>query len=120
MFNRINYKNPKKKKKKKKTKLNDIPKLVHEYTNQYSNYIYYRWVQQSSLLKGSSHSNSAIGCIFLILLTWHILKYIPIAYTSTTNVTLDWKEFVAFYELLISYEEVQNYAIEHYPNLTYF
>jgi hypothetical protein len=42
------------------------------------------------------------------------------AYTSTTNVTLDWKDFVAFYELVFVYEEVENYAIEHYPNLTYF
>jgi len=35
-------------------------------------------------------------------------------------VTLDWKDFVAFYELVISCEEVESYAIEHYPGLTYF
>jgi hypothetical protein len=35
-------------------------------------------------------------------------------------VTLNWKYFVAFYELIISYEEVESYAINHYPNLTYF
>jgi hypothetical protein len=35
-------------------------------------------------------------------------------------VTVDWKDFVAFYELVISYEEVESYAIEHNPNLTYF
>ncbi len=34
-----------------KAELNDIPKLVQEYTNKYSNYIYYHWIQQSSLLK---------------------------------------------------------------------
>jgi hypothetical protein len=28
----------------KKEKLNGIPKLTQEYTNKYSNYIYYRWV----------------------------------------------------------------------------
>jgi hypothetical protein len=28
--------------------------------------------------------------------------------------------FVAFYELVISCEEVESYVIEHYPYLTYF
>ncbi len=28
--------------------------------------------------------------------------------------------FIAFYELVISYEEVESYAIEHYLYLTYF
>ncbi len=40
------------------------------------------------------------------------LKYILIAYTSTI-VTLDWKHFVDLYELLVSYEEVETYAIDH-------
>ncbi len=66
-----------------------IPKLVQEYTNKYSNYIYYHWVQQSSLLEGSSHSNNAIGHRFPTLLAQHTSRYIPIAYTSTTDVTLD-------------------------------
>jgi hypothetical protein len=35
-------------------------------------------------------------------------------------VTLNWKDFVAFYELVISCEDVESYAIEQYPNLTYF
>jgi hypothetical protein len=35
-------------------------------------------------------------------------------------VTLNWKNFVAFYELVISCEEVESYAIEHYLDLTYF
>jgi hypothetical protein len=39
---------------------------------------------------------------------------------STTDVTLDWKDFVAFNELVISCEEVESYAIEHYLDLTYF
>ncbi len=34
--------------------------------------------------------------------------------------TLNWKKIVAFYEIVISYEEVESYAIEHYPYLTYF
>ncbi len=34
--------------------------------------------------------------------------------------TLNWKIFVAFCELVIFCEEVESYAIEHYPNLTYF
>jgi hypothetical protein len=48
------------------------------------------------------------------------LKYIPTTCTPTIDVTLDWNNFVAFYELVISCEEVDNYAIEHYPDLTYF
>ncbi len=34
--------------------------------------------------------------------------------------TLDWKDFAAFYELVISCEEAKSYAIEHYQDLTYF
>jgi len=48
------------------------------------------------------------------------LRYIPIAYTSTIDVTLDWKDFVAFYELVFSCEEVESYVIENYLDLTYF
>lgn len=81
----------------KKVELNDIPKLMQEYTNKYLNHIYYCWVQQLSLLKGSSHFNIAIGQIFFTLPTQHILRFIPNACTSTTNVTLDWKDFVTFF-----------------------
>ncbi len=104
----------------KKAKLNGIPKLVQEYTNKYSNYIYYRWVQQLSLPKCSSHSKSAIGRKFPILPTRCTLRYIPIAYTSTIYVTLDWKAFGAFYELVFSCEKVESYAIENYLDLRYF
>jgi hypothetical protein len=48
------------------------------------------------------------------------LDIYPTTYTSTIDVTLDWKNFATFYELVISYEKVESYAIEHYPNLTYF
>jgi hypothetical protein len=65
-----------------KAELNGIPKLVQEYTKKNSHYIYYRWVQQSSFLKSSSHSNSAIGHKFLILPTQHTLKCIPTPNTS--------------------------------------
>jgi hypothetical protein len=86
----------------KNVELNGIPKLMHEYTNKYSNYIYYHWVQQSSILKSSSHSNNAIGHKFPILPTQCTLRYIPILGTSKqTNVTLVWKNFVAFCEPVI-------------------
>jgi hypothetical protein len=35
-------------------------------------------------------------------------------------VTLDWKKIATFYEVVISCGKVESYAIEHYPNLTYF
>ncbi len=93
---------------------------MQEYTNKFSNYIYYHWVSQLSLLKGSFHSNSAIGHIFLTFPTRRTLKYIPTACTSIVDVTLDYKDFVAFYECIICCEEVDNYAIEHYLDLTKF
>ncbi len=37
----------------KKVELNGITKIMQEYIDKYSNYIYYHWVQQLSLLKGS-------------------------------------------------------------------
>jgi hypothetical protein len=49
-----------------------------------------------------------------------ILRYIPIAYTSTIDVTLDWANFAEFYELLISNDELETYALEHYLDLTHF
>jgi hypothetical protein len=48
------------------------------------------------------------------------LRYIPTAYTSTIDVTLDWANFVEFYELFISSEELETYALEHYADLTHF
>jgi hypothetical protein len=52
----------------KKAELDGIQKLMWKYIDKYSNYIYYRWVQQLSLLKGSYNSNSAIGYKFPTLL----------------------------------------------------
>jgi hypothetical protein len=48
------------------------------------------------------------------------LRYVPTTYTSTTNVTLDWANFIEFYELFVSNEEVETYALEHYQGLTHF
>jgi len=81
---------------------------------------HYHWVLQLSLLKDSSHSNNATSNRFPILLIQHNLTYIPTTCTYTIDVTLDWKNFATFYEVVISCEEVKSYAIGHYPNLTYF
>jgi hypothetical protein len=48
------------------------------------------------------------------------LKYIPTACTSKTNITLNWANFAEFYELLVSNEELETYALEHYLDLTHF
>jgi hypothetical protein len=48
------------------------------------------------------------------------LRYISPTYTSTTNVTLYWANFVEFYELFVSSEKLKTYELEHYPNLTHF
>jgi hypothetical protein len=53
----------------KKVELNGITKLMQEYIDKYSNYIYYHWVQQLSLLKGSFYSNYAIAHRFPTLPT---------------------------------------------------
>lgn len=79
----------------KKVELNGITKLMQEYIDKYSNYSYYHWVQQSSLLKGATADR------FPTLLTRCNLKYIFTTCTSLTDVTLDWKDFVALYELVI-------------------
>ncbi len=40
---------------------------------------------------------------------------------STINVTLNWKDFANFYELLISCEKMKTYALEDYDlDLTHF
>jgi hypothetical protein len=48
------------------------------------------------------------------------LRYISTAYTSTIDVTLYWADFAKFYELLVSSEELESYAFEHYLDLTHF
>jgi hypothetical protein len=53
----------------KKVELNGITELMQEYIDKYSNYIYYHWVQQLSLLKGSFYSNYVIACKFPTLPT---------------------------------------------------
>jgi hypothetical protein len=103
-----------------KVNLNGIPKLVQEYTDKHSQYLYYHWVHQSTILQFSSHSRTNIGCRFPSFPSRRTLRYIPIACTSTTNVTLDWKDFGEWYELFVSCEEVETYAFNHYPNLTHF
>jgi hypothetical protein len=94
--------------------LNGIPKLLQEYTNKYSKYLYYRWVHQSTILQFSSHSRSSTSRRFPSLPSRRTLKYIPTACTSITNFTLDWKDFVGWYELFALF------AFNHYPNLTHF
>jgi hypothetical protein len=100
--------------------MSGIPKLVQEYIIKYSNYLYYCWIHESTFLKMLSHSNSSKGCRFPSLSSRHTLRYIPIVCTSAIDVTLDWKNFVEFYELHFFCEEVEIYAIENYMNLTHF
>ncbi len=100
--------------------MNGIPKLVQEYNTKYSKYLYYCWIQQSTVLKQPSRSYSNTNHIFPSLPSCRTLRYIPTTYTSTTNVTLNWVNFAEFYELLISNEELKTYAIEHYLDLTHF
>jgi hypothetical protein len=70
--------------------------------------------------KRSSHSNNAIGCKFPIFLTWCTLSIYSHCLHIHNNVTLDYKNFATFYELIIFCKEVESYAIEHYLNLTCF
>jgi hypothetical protein len=97
--------------------MNGIPKLVQMYTIKYSNYLYYCWIHESTFSKVLSHSNNNKGHRFP---SRHTLGYIPIVCTSTTDVILDWKNFVKFYESHFLCEEVEIYAIENYPNLAHF
>jgi hypothetical protein len=101
----------------KKPNMSGIPKLVQEYTIKYPNYLYYCWIHESMFLKVLSHSNNSKGRRFP---SHHILRYIPIVCTSTIDVTLEWKNFVEFYESHFLCEEVKTYAIENYLNLAHF
>ncbi len=48
------------------------------------------------------------------------MRNISTACTSTIDVTLVWADFAKFYELLVSSEELETYALEHYLDLTNF
>jgi hypothetical protein len=48
------------------------------------------------------------------------LRYISTTYTSTIDVTLYWADFAKFYELFVSNEELETYALEQYLDLTHF
>jgi hypothetical protein len=73
----------------KKANLSGIQKLMQEYTKKYSQYLYYHWVHQSTILQFSSHFRSSISCRFPSLPLRCTLKYIPTSCTSTTNLTLN-------------------------------
>jgi hypothetical protein len=104
----------------KKAELNGIPKLMLEYTNKCSKYIYYHWVQQSSLLKGSSYSNSAIGHKFPILPTQCTLRYISTLGNLDNQCDIRLERLCCILWTSSSCEEVEIYVIEHYPDLIYF
>jgi hypothetical protein len=78
-----------------KVDMSGIPKLVQEYNIKYSNYIYYRCIQQSTFLKQPSWSNSSINHRFPSFPSHQTLKY-------------------------ISSEELKTYALEHYLDITHF
>ncbi len=103
-----------------KANLNGIQKFVQKHTNKYSQYLYYHWVHQLVVLQFSSYFKSSIVHIFPSLPTRCTLKYILTSCTSTTNVTLNWKNFVEWYELFFYCEEMETCALSHYPNLTHF
>ncbi len=83
------------------------------------NHLYYCWIPQSTLLKQPSYSNSSTSCR-LFFPSCCTLRYIPTTCTSIIDVTLYWVNFTKFYELFVSSEKLETYALEHYPNLTHF
>jgi hypothetical protein len=101
----------------KKVDLSGIPKLVQKYNIKYSNYLYYHWLQRSTFLKQPSHSNNNTSCRFPSFPSCHTLRYILTTCTSTIDITLNWATFVEFYELVVSNEKLETYALEHYLNL---
>ncbi len=73
----------------KKANLSGIQKLVQEYTNKYSQYLYYHLIQQLAILQFSSHFRSSTSRRLPSFPSRRTLKHIPTSCTSTTNVTLN-------------------------------
>jgi hypothetical protein len=104
----------------KKGKSEWYTKLVQKYNIKYSNYLYYCCIQQSTFLKQPSCSSNSIDHRFPCFPSHRTLRYILTTCKFIVDVTLDWAYFVEFNELLVSSEELETYAFEHYSNLTHF
>jgi hypothetical protein len=50
----------------------------------------------------------------------HTLQFVPIAYTNTFDVNLEWDEFSYFHALITSSTKFEFYALETYLDLTNF
>jgi hypothetical protein len=67
-----------------------------------------------------SCSSNSIDHRFPCFPSHRTLRYILTTCKFIVDVTLDWAYFVEFNELLVSSEELETYAFEHYSNLTHF
>jgi len=70
-------------------------------------------------LKQPYHSRSNTSHRFPSFSSRCTLRYILTTHTSIIDITLDWVNFLEFYEL-ISSEKLKTYSLKHYSDLTHF
>jgi hypothetical protein len=88
------------------------------YNQKFKKFLYYCWVQSSIICRYNLGSHKISK--FYPTPKNHSLLYTPIICTKTKNQNLVWDDFEQFYALIISSQQLEIYAFQTYPSLSYF
>jgi hypothetical protein len=94
-----------------------LRKLVIDqlYNQKFKKFLYYRWVQSSIVHRYNLGSHRGK---FYLTPRNHSLLCTPCA--KTIDQDLDWNDFEQFYALITSSQQLETYAFQTYPDLSYF
>jgi hypothetical protein len=98
-------------------KTSNVDKLYQENFNMY---LYYHWIQLSTIPRVVRRSNSFSFHKFQQIERYCNVKYTPTTYTTTIDVNLKWGDFEKFYATISFNPSLENHALEHYVDLTHF
>jgi hypothetical protein len=88
------------------------------YNQKFKNFLFYCWVQSSIIWRYNLGNHNKE--IFYPTPRIHNLLYTPTTYTKIIDQDLVWDDFELFYALITSSQQVETYAFQTYPDLSYF
>jgi hypothetical protein len=83
-------------------------------------YLYYHWIQQSTIPRVIRRSNSFNSHKFQQVEKHCNVKYTPTTYIATIDVNLKRGDFEKLYATIFSNPSLESHALERYANLTHF
>jgi hypothetical protein len=96
-----------------------LRKLVIDqlYNQKFKKFLYYLWVQSSIVHRYNLGSHKGR---FYPTPRNHSLLYTPTTCAKTIDQYLDWDDFEQLYALITSSQQLETYAFQTYPDLSYF